>query len=348
MRVLSFNLWHGLSPSSPLAFEALEPDARRNLREQLQVEVVKGCNPDFCFFQEVNPVPTRGPQLRDQLGMEGQFQGDLVGLKVLGVGLPFNLHSGLAVLATKKFGLKKVSSLSLSRPNFNWVRMWASWQLKEERFALFCETMVPGIGKVLLINTHLHHGMEVTPEFEAAIDKMVETFELNSSFVSELKGRLRSGDERRRSEIAVLMAAIQKLEKRFSATIVCGDFNATPASDLFHIFKETGFRDAWAEAHPEDPGSTFDSVGNRANHLLQERFPLSPVLEDLTFSAKTKEHLMGLARAHEKRPRRIDYIWFRANGVGLKVTRAELVGKPNAEGLAPSDHFGVCADIEVG
>lgn len=348
MRVLSFNLWHGLSPSSPLAFEALEPDTRRRLREDLQISTIKSLNPDFCLLQEVNPVPTRGPAVVAAIDMDGEFQGDLVGLKVLGVGLPFNLHSGLAITAAKKFGLKRVDAISLSRPNFNWVRMWASWQLKEERFALFCESMVPGIGKVLLVDTHLHHGMEVTPDFEAKIDEMVKTFELNSSFVSELKERLRRGDERRRSEVAVLMSAIKKIEKKYSAVIVCGDLNANPDSELFHIFKEMGFRDAWLEANPTDVGFSWDRTTNEANHLLQARFPLSLVLEDLTFSAKMKEHLLGLARVQENRPRRIDYVWFKSHGVNLKVTRAELVGKPNAEGLAPSDHFGVCVDLEVG
>lgn len=347
MRVLSFNLWHGLSPASPLAFEALEPDSRRRLREDLQLEAIQGLNPDFCFLQEVNPVHSRGPELSEGLGMEGEYQGDLVGLKVLGVGLPFNLHSGLSLLASSRYGLKRVDAVSLSRPGFNWVRSWASWQLKEERFALFCESLIPGVGKVLLVNTHFHHGMEMTPEFEVVIDQMCESNELKSSFVSELKERLRRGDERRLQEMSVLIERVKVLEKRYSAIVICGDFNAVPNSELFHGLREVGFRDAWAEAHPEDPGYTFDRDANMANHLLQSRFPLSLVLEDLTFSAKTKEHLLGLARGQETRPRRIDYIWYRSSAVPLKVTRAELVGKPNAEGLAPSDHFGVCADLEL-
>ncbi len=346
MRILSFNLWHGLSPAGPLAFEALEPDSRRRLREDLQVETIQSLNPDFCFFQEVNPIITRGPALRQALKMVGEFQGDLVGLKVLGVGLPFNLHSGLAILASRRMGVKWVDAVSLSRPGFNWVRMWASWQLREERFALLSESIVPGVGKVLMVNTHLHHGMDMTAEFEAEIDKMCETYELKTSFISELKERLRRGDERRRQEVAVLMETVKRYEKRYSAIVICGDLNAVGDSDLFPIFREMGFRDAWVEAHPTDPGHTFDRVNNTANHLLQSRFPLSLVLEDLTFSVKTKEHLLGLARGQESRPRRIDYVWFRST-VPLKVTQAELVGKPNAEGLAPSDHFGVCVDLEV-
>lgn len=346
MRVLSFNLWHGLSPASPLAFEALEPEARRNLRERLQIEVIRELKPDFCFFQEVNPAQTRADVFRRELHAEVEYQPDLVGLKVLGVGVPFNLNSGLAIVGSNRFGLKNVDSVSLSRPNFNWVRKWASWQLQEERFALFCESMVPGWGKVLLVNTHLHHGLESTATLLEEIDHLAKQHELNSSFLSELKERVLKANARRMSEMANLLRVLKQHEKRYAGVILCGDFNAEPDNEIFAALRELGFRDAWSEVHGEgEPGLTFDPPANEANHLLQANFPLSLVLEDLTFSAKTKEQLLHIARRHEGRPRRIDYVWFRANSENVKVTRAELVGKPNAEGLAPSDHFGVCVDF---
>lgn len=346
MRFLTFNLWHGLSPASPIAFEALEPTARRHLREKLQIETLKDLKPDFCFLQELNPVHIRVEALRDVLQMEGQYQPDLVGLKVFGLGVPLNLHSGLAILASEKLGCKPVAAVSLSRP-FNWVRKWASWQLKEERFALFSETMIPGWGKVLLVNTHLHHGLEATPRFLAEFEKIAEAHELNATFLSELKERVNRGNNRRMNEITLLLRTLKQHEKRYSGVVMCGDFNAEAESDIFHPFKEMGFEDAWAEAHGTEPGNTFDPHANEANHVLQANFPLTLMVEDLTFSSKTKTELLQLARRHENRPRRIDYLWYRSSGKNVRVTRAQLVGKPNAEGMAPSDHFGVCVDLEV-
>lgn len=344
MRFITFNLWHGLSPASPVAFEALEPTARRRLREQLQVETLRALNSDFCFLQEVNPVQQRVLELERALAMKGIFQPDLAGLKVLGVGLPLNLHSGLAILASRAFGLKPVTAVSLSRP-FNWVRPWASWQLKEERFALFSESLVPGFGKILLVNTHLHHGLEATFKFIEEFETLAHAHdkELNATFRSELKQRVQRANQRRLSEIEHLLKALKPLERRYSAVVVCGDFNAEPDNEIFHPFKEMGFKDAWAEVKGADPGYTFDPPMNEANHLLQSHFPLTLVLEDLTFSSATKGELLRLVRRHENRPRRIDYLWVR----GARVTKAELIGKPNAEGLAPSDHFGVCVDLEV-
>lgn len=328
-------------------FENLEPTARRELRERLQIDVLKSAAPEIAFFQEVNPVVKRAPVLGNALDMAVTFQPDLVGLKLLGLGLPLNLNSGLATLVARGQGVKLVEAVSLSRPGLNLVRAWGSWQLKEERFALFSETLLPKWGRVLLINTHLHHGLESTAGDVAELARLAEELELSDATVSELKDRLARGNERRRAEIQVLLEALSRHESRFEGVILAGDFNASPASDVSEILRQHGFVDAWAEANPNDPGFSFDYTGNEANHLLQSGFPLSLVVEDLSFSTKNKERLLQMARAHERRPRRIDYVYVRSHSKSVRVNSAELIGRPNAEGLAPSDHFGVLVDLSV-
>jgi endonuclease/exonuclease/phosphatase (EEP) superfamily protein YafD len=349
MRFLTFNLWHGLSPSNLVAFEALEPNERRRLREDLQVDVLRSAAADFSFFQEVNPIVTRAPALAKALASVAIYQPDLVGLKLFGLGFPFNLNSGLLMLAKEAWGLKKVDAVSLSRPGgASLVHTWASWQLKEERFALYGESLIPKLGRVLLVNTHLHHGLELTADFLEHIEQLGSELELTASTMSDLKDRLERGNQRRSQEMATLLRVLEKHEKRYEAVVLAGDFNASPASELSQMLRDLGFRDAWAEANPDDPGYSFDHTKNEANHLLQARFPLTLVVEDLTFSTQVKDSLLRLARAQENRPRRIDYLWFRSRDNALRVRRAELIGHPNHEGLAPSDHFGVLADLELG
>jgi endonuclease/exonuclease/phosphatase family metal-dependent hydrolase len=348
MRFLSYNLWHGLTPSSPVAFESLEPHGRRLLREQAQVDLLKSLKPDVCFFQEVNPAASRAANLAKELNMSFAYQSDLVGLKFFGIGLPLNLNSGLVILAAKSFCLKKLEGTSLSRPGTHFVHGWGSWQLKEERFALFTEAMLPKWGRVLLVNTHLHHGLEATPAFLEDLDKLAKELEISEGIVAEIKNRLTLGSERRVRELSVLMQTIEKYQRRYEVIVIAGDFNARPDSELFKILNDQGFQEMWATNHPDQPGYSFDSVANPANHILQQSFPLSLVVEDLSFSSKTKEALMTLARRQENQPRRIDYIWARGGALSLKARQVELVGKPDTEGLAPSDHFGVCADLELG
>jgi endonuclease/exonuclease/phosphatase family metal-dependent hydrolase len=347
VRFLTFNLWHGLAPHGPVAFKALEPVERRHLREQLQIQTIKALSPDVAFFQEANPAARRVVEFAGALGAEAFFQPDLVGLKLFGFGIPLNLNSGLVTLAKKKWGLKWCEAISLSRPGMNLVHNWGSWQLAEERFALFTETMLPGWGKVLFVNTHMHHGLEKTEKYREEFEKLAEELELPASMVSELKSRLAAGNKRRRQEVEVLLEEIERLEKRFEAVVLCGDFNSDPESETAESFRRFGFRDAWAETNPSDAGYTFDASRNQANHLLQSGFPLTITVEDLTFSSKVKEALLASARKQEGRPRRIDFIWFKSAGVELKVKQAQLVGLPDESGFAPSDHFGVCADIEA-
>ncbi|NJM10308.1 MAG: hypothetical protein HC883_05475 [Bdellovibrionaceae bacterium] len=302
---------------------------------------------DIHFFQEVNPVSTRSQILAKALDCVADHQPDLVGLKLFGMGLPLNLNSGLVIATRKKWGMKPVAALSLSRPGLNMVRQWGSWQLKEERFALFCETLLPGFGRVLLVNTHLHHGIEKTEQVVEELGKLAEQLELSASAVSELKERWIKGNNRRAQELDVLLNAIEKVGARYEVVVLAGDLNSRPESALMQRLRDQGFRDAWAEANPSVPGLTFDAVRNEANHLLQRNFPMTLIVEDLSFSAKIKEALLSMARTHEMSPRRIDYLWFRSKSVDLKVQSAKLVGLPDETGLAPSDHFGVCADIEA-
>lgn len=346
MKILSFNLWHGLSPTSLLAFEALEPATRRQLRQRLQIEVLQKIAPDICFFQEVNPVVDRAYEFERQLGLDGVYQLDLVGLKLFGLGIPANLNSGLFIGVAKKWGVKRLEGISLSRPGLNLARRLASWQLKEERFAVLAETLLPKWGRVLLVNTHIHHGLEITPEFNQKLEDLVEEFSLAPDVVSELKERLNHANQKREQEISVLLNVLEDYQKRYEVILMAGDFNSTASSQVAQMIKSFGFRDSWSVARPQDDGFTFDYVRNEANHRLQTRFPLSLVLEDLTFSSKTKDALLNLARQQENRPRRIDYVWLRDGG-SLRVKAAELVGLPDRDGMAPSDHFGVLVNIEA-
>lgn len=347
MRILTFNLWHGLSPKGALAFEALEPDGRRQLREQLQVEVLQNLNPDICLFQEVNPVGQKVAHLATSLGMLAEYQHDLVGTKLFGAGFPFNLQSGLAILARQSLGLRWVNAVSLSRPGVRLVRNWASWQMREERFAIFCETLIPKWGRVLLVNTHLHHGLEATPEFMNQVYDLADELQLSPSIMADLKERIARGNQRREAEFKVLLEEIERLESRYEVVLIGGDLNAEPRNAIFESLRSRGFRDIWAEAHPSIEGFTFDHTKNEANHVLQSQFPVPLLVEDLTFSGKVKEALTQLARRQDARPRRIDYLWIRGRSVQIEAKSAELVGLPNQEGLAPSDHFGVCADLDT-
>lgn len=214
---------------------------------------------------------------------------------------------------------------------------------------MFAESLFPHWGRVLLINTHLHHGLEATPAMLTELDRLAKELDLSEDVVLELKSRLAAGSERRARELAVLLEAVARYESRYEVVMIGGDFNASPEGGFGEALRAAGFQDVWSAAHSADgdPGLTFDATRNPANHLLQADFPLTLVVEDLSFAPKVKEALLALAHKQESRPRRIDYLWMRAASAPLAVNDVRMVGQPDAEGLAPSDHFGVCADVDL-
>ncbi len=127
----------------------------------------------------------------------------------------------------------------------------------------------------------------------------------------------------RQSQVEELTRFVADSRPRSFPPVVCGDFNAEPASDEIRTL--TGLRpvvndvllvDCWRSIHPDDAGYTW----NNENPF---------VAEQLEFN------------------RRIDYVfagWPKARGAGNPVG-AELIGAERVDGMWPSDHYGVFADL---
>jgi endonuclease/exonuclease/phosphatase family metal-dependent hydrolase len=106
--------------------------------------------------------------------------------------------------------------------------------------------------------------------------------------------------------------------------LVCGDFNAPPTSDEIRMMTGEAavpvdglfFHDAWLVAGDGGPGYTWDQSNSFAGGALEPN-------------------------------RRIDYIFAgdpRPNGAG-HATECRILGTQPADGVFPSDHFGVAARI---
>jgi endonuclease/exonuclease/phosphatase family metal-dependent hydrolase len=110
-------------------------------------------------------------------------------------------------------------------------------------------------------------------------------------------------------------------------TLLAGDFNASPDAASMRFWRglqslagvSVSYRDAWQTLHPDDPGHTFS-------------------LRNPNLSAGTWPQETG---------RRIDYLLVRCVGHGptLNVARCALLADRPVDGVWPSDHFGVVADL---
>lgn len=127
----------------------------------------------------------------------------------------------------------------------------------------------------------------------------------------------------RQASVSHLVAFVGEMASASFPPIVCGDFNATPDAD--EIRSLTGRRDAVA------PGfvlfDAWEMAGNGSGHTWAHTNPWTAraLLPD----------------------RRIDYIlvgWPRRDGAG-HVLRCSVEGVEPSEGVVPSDHYAVCAEL---
>ena len=137
-----------------------------------------------------------------------------------------------------------------------------------------------------------------------------------------------------REEQAVRLARLAKRHRGRMATVMLGDFDATPQSAGIRFLtgqqslqgESVLFVDAWDNLHPAEPGYTW-TTGNPT-------------------AVPEIERLIGPGIHH----RRIDYILVGAfdpsRGVDCRILSCEVVAGADVAVPPPSDHYGVVADIE--
>ena len=138
--------------------------------------------------------------------------------------------------------------------------------------------------------------------------------------------------EYERGRQAVLTAGyIEELVERSGQHVVlAGDMDAVPEADSIRFWRglhaldgtSVSYRDAWELTHGAGPGPTFAPS-------------TTPIMED---------------HWQTDLDRRIDYVFVRCGRAGpsLRVTNACRTFEGPLDGVWPSDHFGVVADLEPG
>ncbi len=133
--------------------------------------------------------------------------------------------------------------------------------------------------------------------------------------------------ERELQAVAVVRRIEELVAEEPAHVILGGDFNAEPQTSSMRFFTgrtsleglSTAYRDAWESVRGDEPGATFDP-----------RNPLTAIDEP------------GLDRG-----RRIDYVLVRCgdHGPTLRIVEAGLAVHEPVDGVQPSDHYGVYADL---
>jgi endonuclease/exonuclease/phosphatase family metal-dependent hydrolase len=133
--------------------------------------------------------------------------------------------------------------------------------------------------------------------------------------------------ERELQALAVARFAEQHALEQGGHVVLAGDFDAVPEAASIRFLsgrqslegESVCYRDAWASAHPDEPGHTFT--------------PANPLVRD-------GETAWDVAR-------RIDYVFVRCDNFGptLDVSGCERLFDEPRDGVWASDHFGVLAEL---
>jgi endonuclease/exonuclease/phosphatase family metal-dependent hydrolase len=135
-------------------------------------------------------------------------------------------------------------------------------------------------------------------------------------------------ERERELQAVAVVRRIEELVAREPAHVVLGgDFNAEPQTSSMRFFTgrmslegiSTAYRDAWEAVRGDEPGHTLD--------------PRNPLRE--------------IEEPGEPRGRRVDYVLVRCgdHGPTLRIVDAGLAVHEPVDGVQPSDHYGVYADL---
>jgi endonuclease/exonuclease/phosphatase family metal-dependent hydrolase len=318
LKILNYNLWHGLNGDGTLSFGELEKKDRRKKRRKLQIELLKEQDADVIFLQEVSPLYPRAREIARALRKSYVAHYDQAGIKILGMGIPNNLETGLVILARKELKLKNAKGIKLSG-GAGFLSRVLSIQASEFRYALSAEINWRG-RPIQLINTHLHHGPVISQFLQKKLDTFFENNKnINRQAVTEV---LEHSRLRRMLEVQRLVRELQPGHK-----ILCGDLNVEETDPLINLLKDSGLRDLFFKSGL----LTWDRDRNLENHSITR---------DLKLIVPTQgsQQLKDIFREYDARPRRIDYIMTTPE---FSVLEKSMVMDQSRDNLIGSDHFGL-------
>jgi endonuclease/exonuclease/phosphatase family metal-dependent hydrolase len=319
IRVVTINVWSGLDYKGYLKmghYQAPEVLARRT---ELLVDQLTALDADVIAINEANKLPRYARMLAGRLGYDFIYHVGIGGLRAGPVGLPLNLREGDVILSRKSLKLRSAGRKQLSGGpvgNFFTAHFADATQVIAGRIAI-------GDNTLYLFNTHWHASPFPTEQYFEQLAERRDSGEIDEQRHAELAAEAVEGQKWRLEEAHNTVAFIETVAGD-QPVVLMGDFNAESSSEEIGVLKAAGFIDVYARLNAL-PGYTWDGA---LNSNIKQQKSIHP---DDFWEEPTRK--------------RIDYIFIR--GRDLQALGSEVVLDLSVEGLFPSDHFGVMADLAL-
>jgi len=351
IRVLTYNTLHGLETSG-VTVRAGESTAARQARLNRQFRQLSVVEPDAILLQEVNPLPEMAETYVSALkrfGLEYTevHQVEACGLRITpGLAVVPGLNSGLVVLAKSPLRLRKLKGLKLSGGPGG-CQDFMGLQVNELRYALVAEIENPDTGKrVLVVNTHLHSGLERDAFFLQKIAEAQSRGTLRPADVADLAATFEQGQQRRLGEIRTLIKEVLRLqaERASLGVILGGDLNFEAGSPEYQELERAGLRDTYTIATRSGDVESYDPQQNVIAGRLERDVPAALSEAVAALPDAEQERILDRYRKGVSEARRIDFLFLMRDSPDGPhgCMRQDLFGQSPTVAVEPgSDHYGV-------
>ena len=333
IKLININAWFGMDGQGWWKIGDYETRQRKDARFRGLVSSLRAMDPDIITIQEANRLPAYAHNIARALGYDAVWRVQNSGIKVLGLGIPYNFTAGYVILAKKDHRLKYITSRRLSGKGF--VGNYFSFHFKEMRNAMVAMVEIAG-RPILIFNVQTHFSLIWEQKWEKALDDLLAHGKITFRQHKNMKKTLIESHNRTERDIAGMLGFIKEIHKTYDYPyVVTGDFNTTFKSEaLKKMVSELELSDPFRIHNPDADGYTWDPRRNTNTAFDGSRFradgetPRDP-LHRLTakFDAST--------------PRRIDFVFLSPHFNTEMIEQANLVFDEPVDDLYVSDHFGV-------
>ena len=351
IRVLTYNTLHGLETSGITVRPGESKEARqaRLERQFRQLAVVEA---DVILLQEVNPLPDMAEAYVAALERFGlQYtevhQVEACGLRIApGLAVVPGLNSGLVVLAKSPLRLRKVKALKLSG-GVGSCHDFMGMQVNELRYALVAEINNPDTGRsVLVVNTHLHSGLERDAFFLQRLAEAQDRGALQPDDVRNVVAAFEQGQQRRLDEIRKLIEETLRLKAEGGSlgVILGGDLNFEPGSPEYRELERAGLRDTFTNATGSGDVHSYDPQQNVIAGRAAQEIPAALSKAVAHLPERDRENIFDAYSKGVSQPRTIDFLFLLSTSPDPPTgcMRQESFGRSPTVALEPgSDHYGV-------
>lgn len=318
-KLMTINVWSGLTYRGLLKMKYYETRARREARYQALLASIREQQPDVIGLNEANPCPHYLKRLARDLGYDYCYHMGVSGVRLGRCGFPVNFREGDAILARKSLKLRYRGRKHLGGEGV--VRNLFSWHTYDLTQLVLATVSVEG-QDVYIGQTHWHNSPMLSEETMTRLEG------LRSGYDDEQYRKTLSCLERdERWKMLEAERTVKYLKRKVPSKaplVLMGDFNAELDWPEMQKLSDDGF--VAAEA-----GYSWNKT---SNVNLQEYCKPEGKFDSLY------DHLLKL---DEQEDRLIDHILVKNCSINESAVCCDVL----VNGVHASDHYGVVAQLEI-